>query len=203
MKKLIYLLFPMFLLFACNNNAEKTNDENETKCENEESKCSHDESKCKDVICVDKLLQDPEAYVGKEITVGGKCTHVCEHSGKNIFIASPKNEENILVGKAGEGIEAFDANLLGKKVMLKGVLKAVEATAEAETHHDITVKYYLEVSEVKECACGGHKEGEGCAKHAEGKECGKHKEGEGCAKHKEGAACGKHKEGEGCKGKKE
>jgi fructose-specific component phosphotransferase system IIB-like protein len=89
------------------------------------------------MMTVDSLLANLETYVGKEVKVCGKCIHVCEHSGKNIFLANPEDDEIMIVGKAGEGIEAFNKALNGKHIYLIGTLKSVEVEGdEAEVHHD-------------------------------------------------------------------
>lgn len=183
MKKLFYLLIPAMFFFACNNAETKKEDE---KCCDKTKECNG--TSCKDVIKVDSLIANIDSFVGKEVKVGGLCTHVCEHSGKNIFLNSPKNDSIMILGKAGEGIDKFDKNLVGKHVMLIGTLKSVEVENEdVEVHHDITMNYYIEVKEVKECSCGG-----GCGgEHKEGG-CGDKKGSAGCGEHKEGG-CGKHK----------
>lgn len=173
MKKLLLLIIPAMMLFACNNADKKTDD----KCCDKE-KC--EQGSCKDMITVDDLLANLDENLGKEVTVCGKCIHVCEHSGKNIFLANPENDSIMIVGKAGEGIEAFDKALNGKHIYLKGTLKSVEVEGdEAEVHHDITVEYYIEVSEAKECCCGDKKDSKCCDKSDENhKCCGDKKDGE-------------------------
>ena len=174
MKKLFLLIIPAMMLFACNNAEKKTDDKccDKEKCE--QTSCT------KDMMTVDSLLANLESYVGKEVKVCGKCIHVCEHSGKNIFLANPDDEEILIIGKAGEGIEAFDKALNGKHIYLKGTLKSVEVEGdEAEVHHDITVEYYIEVSEAKECCCGDKKDSKCCDKSdSNHKCCGDKKDGE-------------------------
>jgi hypothetical protein len=181
MKKLFFLLIPAMMLFACNNADKKTDD----KC-CDEKKC--EQSSCKDMMTVDSILANLEANVDKEVTVCGKCTHVCEHSGKNIFLTNPENEDILIIGKAGEGIEEFDKDLNGKHIYLKGILRSVEVEGddEAEVHHDITVEYYIEVSEVKECCCGDKKDSKCCGDKKDSKCCGDKKDSKGCGDKKEG-----------------
>lgn len=182
MKKLFYLLIPAMFFFACNNAETKKSDE--TCCDKEQC----DQTMCKDMVTVDSLLANLDSFVDKEVKVCGKCIHVCEHSGKNIFVANPENDSIMIIGKAGEGIDQFDKNLVDKHVMMVGTLKSVEVENEdAEVHHDITVNYYVEVKEVKECNCGGKCSGE----NKDAKCCGDKKESEGCGHHKDGG-CGNH-----------
>jgi len=179
MKKLFYLLIPAMFFFACNNTeTKKTDDE-----------CC-DKEMCKDMITVDSLLANIDSFVGKEVKVCGQCIHVCQHSGKNIFVANPDNDSIMILGKAGEKIEKFDSELMDQHVIMTGVLKSVEVESdEPEVHHDITMEYYVEVSKVEKCEC-----------KKDGKCCGDKKES-GCCGDKKESGCGEHKEGD-CKGHK-
>lgn len=166
MKKLLFLIIPAMLLFACNNVDKKTDE----KCE--QVACT------KDMMTVDSLLANLEANVGKEVKVCGKCSHVCHHSGKNIFLVNPENDSIMIFGTVAESLEKFDAGLEGKNIYLKGILKSSQVEEkEAEVHHDITIEYYIEVTEAKEC-CGGHKKDSKCC--GEHKKDGAHK----CEEHK-------------------
>jgi len=164
MKKLFYLLVVVAFLFSCNNNATtKTEEENVNKNE------SQNKQKCKNAMTVDSLLNNLELYVDKNVEVCGKCIHVCHHSGKNIFVANPENDSILIVGKANDELGAFDAELENKHVLLYGILKSVEVeNEEAEVHHDIEVKYYIEVSKVEQCGCGDKNDHKCCGEHKEG-----------------------------------
>lgn len=172
------------MFFACNNvETKKTDDE----CCNKQEEC--DKTACKDMITVDSLLANLDTFVGKEVKVCGKCIHVCQHSGKNIFVANPDNDSILIIGKANDDLGAFDQELLDKHVILYGTLKSVEVeNTEAEVHHDIEVQYFVEVSKVEQCNCGD-KKGHKC--------CGDKKES-GCCGDKNKSGCGEHKND--CKG---
>ena len=162
MKKLFYLVIPAMMFFACNNNVTTTEEETADKkeCENEK--------RCKDVMTVDSLLNNLEMYVDKNVEVCGQCIHVCQHSGKNIFVANPDNDSILIIGKVNDELGAFDQELMDKRVILYGILKSVEVeNEEAEVHHDIVVQYYIEVSKVEQCGCGDKKHKNGCGEHKE------------------------------------
>ncbi len=157
MKNLLFLVISAFILFACNNvdtKTEKENDENVSDVENND--CQH-QGKCRNAISVDELMENIDMLVDQEVSVRGKCTHICDHSGKNIFVNSNTNEGILIIGKAAEEIDKFDKSLEGKEVMIKGKLIAVEVEneEEIEVHHDVELNYYIEVVEVKECCTGG------------------------------------------------
>ncbi len=182
MKKILFLLVPVMFFFACNN-AETKKVEDEC-CDKENTEdCTHEhEGKCRNAISVDDLMANIDEKVDQEVTVRGVCTHICDHSGKNIFVNSTTDEEILIVGKAAEGVKAFDKALEGKEVMITGKIIAVEVEAdeEIEVHHEVELNYYIEVTEVKQCCTGEHKcKGEG--KHKKDHDCdGEHKHEHDC-----------------------
>ncbi len=180
--------------FACNNAETKKGDE---KCCDNKEDCS---TTCKDMVTVDSLLANLESFVDKEVKVCGKCSHVCQESGRNIFLTAPDVDSLMVIGKAGEGIDKFDSNLAGKNIMLIGTLKKVEVESEdAEVHHEVEFQYYIDVTEAKECnGCSSEKSG--CTSKGDSKCC---PESKGCGDKKEGCSgdtkgCGGDKK-EGCK----
>lgn len=155
MKKLILLLVPvMMLAFACNNTAEKKTDEQQV----EEKTCDKAKEDChRNKMTVDSLLNNLPDYVDKEVSVCGKCTHICQHGGKRIFLASPNDLDLVIIGMANDELGSFNDTLVGENVRLKGILRAVTNEDEVETHHDIEVRYYIEVSEAKLSCCKNKK----------------------------------------------
>lgn len=182
MKKLLFLLLPAMFLFACNN-ADTSKDADEGCCDKEKTEdCAQDhQGKCKNAISVEELMANLEENTDKEVTVRGLCTHVCDHSGRNIFINSPKDEEILIVGKAAEGTDNFDKNLEGKEVMISGKLIAVEVEneEEIEVHHEVELDYYIEVTAVKQCCTGQHKH-DGTGEHRNHDCEGQHKKDHDC-----------------------
>ncbi|PLX06451.1 MAG: hypothetical protein C0596_18475 [Marinilabiliales bacterium] len=167
MKKLLFLLLPAMFLFACNN-VETTKDADDECCDKEKTEdCTHEhEGKCKNAMSVDDLMANLEENVDKEVSVCGICTHICDNSGKNIFVNSTTDEEILIIGKAADGVEAFDKALEGKNVMITGKLIAVEVEndEEIEVNHEVELDYYIEVTAVKKC-CGGDHKHDGSGKH--------------------------------------
>ncbi len=182
--------------FACNNAETKKDDK---KCCDKTEDCTG--TSCKDMVTVDSLLANIDSFVGKEVKVCGKCSHVCQESGRNIFLTSPDVDSLMVIGKAGEGIDKFDSNLAGKNIMLIGTLKKVEVKSDdAEVHHDVEFQYYIDVTEAKECS-GCSSEKSGCTGKGESKCCGDKKSSEGCGDKKSSEGCGDKKDG-GCKNHK-
>lgn len=181
MKRLMYLILPAIMFVACNN-AEQTKKE-VTEDKDSQEKTEETNHLCrKDAITVDVLMGSLEEKVDQEVIVHGICTHICDHSGENIFVNSIENEDLLIIGKAGEGIERFDKDLEGKQVIVKGKLIAVVADEgeEIEVHHDVEMNYYIEVSVVNSCCVGEHaNDGEETHEHKHEHDCdGKHHHGE-------------------------
>ena len=72
------------------------------------------------------LIEDPAAYLDKEITLDGNVVHVCKHSGKKMFIVG-ENPDIRLYISAGEEVPKFPMELLGSTVSVTGLLAKVEA----------------------------------------------------------------------------
>lgn len=74
------------------------------------------------------LTENPDEYVGKEISVEGKVVHVCMHSGKKLFITG-ENPDIRLYIQAGEEMPKFPTELLGSEVKVQGVLTKIETVS--------------------------------------------------------------------------
>lgn len=59
--------------------------------------------------------------LGKEVTVEGICTHICQHGGKKIFLMGTDDTQVIRI-EAGDAIGAFDAGCVNNVVRVTGRL---------------------------------------------------------------------------------
>ena len=181
MKKLFFLFIPLAFLFACNNAETKKCDD---KCCDKE-KTEKNDLMCKEnIMTVDTLLTNIESFIDKEVTVCGLCSHICDHSGKNLFLLSFEDSETLIIGKAGDDIEKFDKCYENKDIVVNGILRAVEVESEEEieVHHDVKLEYYIEISKIQDCSCktkctGDAKISGCCSGKTESKCCGGHKDG--------------------------
>lgn len=64
----------------------------------------------------------PEDFVGKNVVIEGTAVHVCKHGGKRMFIIGDESEEDRIQIKAGDAIDAFDVELEGSDVYVKGIM---------------------------------------------------------------------------------
>jgi hypothetical protein len=77
------------------------------------------------------LIENPDNFVGKSITVEGKVVHVCTHSGKKLFIVGENPDVRLFIA-AGEDMPKFPMELLGSNVVVEGLItKTAPVVAEA------------------------------------------------------------------------
>ena len=175
MKKTVFGLITMlaFFAFSCNN-AETTNEETTEQEQTEETSddaeakagCCKDHVKtCDGTKTVDYVLANFEDMTEEEVSVCGKVTHVCVHSGKRIFLAAEESEDVIVVTSE----EKFSEDLMGQKVVVTGKI----ALGEVEHDHDVADEdhieddqhknahaktFVIEASNCKTCVCDHEEE---------------------------------------------
>ncbi|MGC9330600.1 MAG: hypothetical protein ACP5DZ_01830 [Bacteroidales bacterium] len=180
MKKLLFTL-PLLtvVFFSCQNAENKNASDTDKSCNDEqtEQKSTKDKSdvdtgysetvkSCDDIMTADKLFKNFESYEGKEIEVCGKITHICQHGGKRLFLGTNTNDNDVVIVTSEE---EFDQNLMGKKVVITGNVKIIENDAqdheEGDEHVDDTQHkaahdntFVLEASKCKVCKCDHKKE---------------------------------------------
>jgi len=90
------------------------------------------------------LVENPDSYVGKNITVEGKVIHVCTQSGKKLFIVGANPDISLFIA-AGEDMPKFPMELMGSTVAVEGVITKVGgaevASAEAATTGTAVAKH--------------------------------------------------------------
>jgi 3-methyladenine DNA glycosylase Tag len=104
------------------------------------------------VFDVESLLAVAEQEVNDTITVAGFVTHTCKHSGKKCFIVGESQDVSLQVFAGGE-IEAFNAELVGSKLAITGVLKEDRQSSEEIDEMEKMVKMLQEKgTQVEACA---------------------------------------------------
>jgi hypothetical protein len=71
---------------------------------------------------VSALMQHPENYADKEVTLTGTVTHICKHGGKRLHLSDLDADQKIRV-ESGDKIEAFNRDLEGSDIVVTGVLR--------------------------------------------------------------------------------
>lgn len=73
------------------------------------------------VIKVETLLDAAADLTGKQVTVEGTCTHICQHGGRKIFLKGSDQTKSIRI-EASDKIGVFDAECVDKVVRVTGRL---------------------------------------------------------------------------------
>ncbi|PID88081.1 MAG: hypothetical protein CSB06_02085 [Bacteroidia bacterium] len=128
MKKFAFILIAAAFLTwtsACNEEADKQSEEQTT----EEQVQTEENATANAALEVEALLKDAASKVDKEISVTGYVTHTCKHSGRRCFIVGENPEEALRI-EATEIPEGFKAELVGSKIIAKGILREKRMTKE-------------------------------------------------------------------------
>jgi hypothetical protein len=92
------------------------------------------------IISVDEFFNQPDKYLGENVTIKGMVTHVCKHGGQKLFITDAEGQKSLRID-VGEDITEFGVNLEGSEAEFTGVIKQIDnglvAKSESETkeHH--------------------------------------------------------------------
>ena len=109
MKKSLFVLMSLLVLFSCTNqNAKK------------EEKMA--------VLTVDELQAQGSELLGKEVLVKGMVTHVCKEGGARCFIMGSTEDVSIRI-EAGK-IGAFTQEQMGSEIQVRALLQEVQLDEE-------------------------------------------------------------------------
>ena len=125
-------------LGSCKNN-QKQNQTTETPTEQVKAQ----------VITPEILMKDGAKLIDQNITIQGTITHVCKHGGKKCSIMGEDPEAFVQV-MAGEKIGSFSAELIGTKILVKGIAKERRITKEDIAMQEEALKATSEKTENKE-----------------------------------------------------
>lgn len=78
---------------------------------------------------IDKILADPDAYVGKTVRIEGKVLDVCPMAGCWMELAG-ESEGKMLKIKVDDGVIVFPVTAKGKSAVAEGVVEAIPMTRE-------------------------------------------------------------------------
>ena len=132
MKKLVLFTFLAVALISCTGNNK--------------------EQQVETIFGLDELMLVVDQKVNDTVSVVGYVTHTCKESGKKCFIAGESQEISLEVLAGGE-IEVFDAELVGSKLQITGVIKESQMSQEAIAELEKGVQEKIEGGESEEsCA---------------------------------------------------
>ncbi|MBR9974083.1 MAG: hypothetical protein KFF77_00740 [Bacteroidetes bacterium] len=81
-----------------------------------------------EVMTVSQLLESPDQYLGKEITLEGTVTHVCKHGGRRVHITDLEPNVKIRI-EAPEEMAAFARELEGSDIVVRCILRETRIDA--------------------------------------------------------------------------
>ena len=117
--------------------------------------CSENKKQVETIFELDDLMLVVDQKINDTITVIGHVTHTCMHSGQKCFIVGESQEITLQVLAGGE-ISSFDAELIGSKLEITGVLKEKQISQEAIAEMEKGVQEKLEGGESEE-SCASEK----------------------------------------------
>lgn len=80
-------------------------------------------------MAISKLMQSPDAYVGKVVQVRGKVTGVCEKAGCWMQLVEPASGASVRI-KVKDGEIVFPQEAIGKMAVAEGTFAKIELTEE-------------------------------------------------------------------------
>ena len=80
-------------------------------------------------LTVDQIWENPDSFVGKEITVTGVCSHLCKHGGRKAFL-QPSNGTAPLRCDAAPSFGSFAKETIRQPLAVTGTLREDRITEE-------------------------------------------------------------------------
>ncbi|HAF30152.1 MAG TPA: hypothetical protein DCG75_14015 [Bacteroidales bacterium] len=121
-KKVLGVLAVTAIMFSCGNKEQKNTSQT---AGGEEACCDKTVTK----VTVDEVIKDMQAYVDKNIQIGGMVNHICAHGGKRMFIIGTDPDVAIKI-TPNEEIGIFEKELEGSNVLVTGTVKELRIDEE-------------------------------------------------------------------------
>lgn len=81
------------------------------------------------VYSVEEFTKGVSGLVGQTVQVKGKVLHICEHTGRKLFLTTSDGSQTVRFN-AGKEIDVFDENLIDSMVVATGVVVEQRITIE-------------------------------------------------------------------------
>lgn len=153
MKKFLYAAVAAFSIFSfasCSSSSDKASETND--------------STAVKTVSVDELYANPEAYVNKQVTVEGVCSHLCAHGGRKAFILGSSDTILLRCEALPAMGGAFAQETKHKPLQVNGIFREERideaAVQSMEQQHSIQVatindEQGAEAAEAADNAAGG------------------------------------------------
>ncbi|MCT4615847.1 MAG: hypothetical protein N4A49_13355 [Marinifilaceae bacterium] len=122
MLKNLCIIFAAFALLSCNSAKKKSTNDN-----NNSQEVSQTIKKA-GITPIADLFGKSEAFLGKEVKIEGKASHVCQHSGKKLFLENADKSLSVQIVRKDE--LKFENELISKKLVVTGIVKGNKISKE-------------------------------------------------------------------------
>jgi len=132
--RILALVIVTLMAFSCSN---KKQNEQEAKNEKENNEKT-------EIVEVSDIIESPEIYVDKTITLKGMVIHVCQHGGRKLHVSEAGSDQKLRI-KAGENMSPFEQEIQGNMVQITGKFTEERIDqdyidklkkGDSEEHHD-------------------------------------------------------------------
>ncbi|MDE6490521.1 MAG: hypothetical protein K2L49_05110, partial [Muribaculaceae bacterium] len=76
-----------------------------------------------EALTVDQIIENPDLFVGKTITVDGVCSHLCKHGGRKAFLLSEGGTALLRCEATPEMGGAFAKECIRQPLKVSGILR--------------------------------------------------------------------------------
>ena len=106
-------------------------------------------------ITVESFKDQAPSLVDKQVTITGVAKHICQHSGRKLFLAESEDGETMVKVFTGKDMDPFDKTTIGKTYTVNGIVKISQTIDNAYLDDwEKEVKESIEKGEVEEEHCG-------------------------------------------------
>lgn len=108
---------------------------------------------------VQEVLEKAPDLVGQTIKVKGLCQHVCQVSGRKLFLSTPDGKKTVRIN-AGKNIKKFDSAVIDSVVTATGVVTEIRISMDAlKKQEAIAEKMQKAKKEAEHCTSEAKAEG--------------------------------------------
>ena len=81
-------------------------------------------------VTVENFKSQAKDLVEKEVTITGVAKHICQHSGRKLFLAPLTESEELVTVFTNNDMQPFDKETIGKTYTVNGIVKITETIDE-------------------------------------------------------------------------
>ena len=81
-------------------------------------------------VTVDNFKSQAKSLVEKPVIIKGVASHICQHSGRKLFLASANGGDELVTVFTNKDMNPFDKKTIGKTYTVKGIVKITQTIDE-------------------------------------------------------------------------